>query len=110
MVKQGDANSQRPSISKPSFEYSNKKKTKEEQEVANLPDNVSKNNSQKPTAKELLDQINRKIEIEKLANKFAKAPKPLETAKISVDLSDDIGQRELDEEEMLKEMEESPLI
>jgi len=110
VVKQGDANSQRQSISKPSFEYSNKKKTKEEQEVANLPDTVSKNNSQKPTAKELLDQINRKIEIEKLANKFAKAPKPIETTKISVDLSDDIGQRELDEEEMMKEMEESPLI
>jgi hypothetical protein len=55
IVKPGEINPVKPTITKPSLGSSGAKASKEEQEVANLPDNVGKQSEkQKPTASDLL--------------------------------------------------------
>lgn len=73
-----------------------KKQTREEQEVANLPDKVQSSQKQKPTSQQDLINDIKKRELDRLNQKLV----------LNV-----IGQRELDDEEMRKEIEEdSPLI
>lgn len=73
-----------------------KKQTREEQEVANLPDKVQSSQKQKPTSQQDLINDIKKRELDRLNQKL---------------VQNVIGQRELDDEEMRKEIEEdSPLI